>query len=68
MQLHLCLQVLVCMASFLPYIDVSQPVDYVKKKRNSKGISVKGRGGLWDCEVSRIPHFPYSRLTVGLWY
>jgi hypothetical protein len=26
-------------------------------------IPVAGRGGLWDCEMSRIPHFLDNRLT-----
>jgi hypothetical protein len=30
-----------------------------------KTISVTGRGGLWGCEMSRIPHFLDNRLTVN---
>jgi hypothetical protein len=36
-----------------------------KKKKKSKDISVTGRGGLWDCEVLRIPHCLDNRLTVN---
>jgi hypothetical protein len=31
----------------------------------SKAILVIGRGGLWGCEMLRIPHFPDSRFTDG---
>jgi hypothetical protein len=33
---------------------------YIKEVR---AISVKGHGGLWGCEMLRIPHCLYSRLT-----
>jgi hypothetical protein len=34
---------------------------------NFKAIPVTGRGGTWDCETSRIPHFLDNRLTDGGW-
>jgi hypothetical protein len=36
---------------------------YVKVK--GKAIPVTGRGGPWDCEKSRLPHFLENRLTDG---
>jgi hypothetical protein len=36
-----------------------------KDKKKSKGILVAGRGGLQDCEISKLPHFLNNRLTDG---
>jgi hypothetical protein len=30
-----------------------------------KAIPVTGRGELWSCEMSRIPHYLRNRLTDG---
>jgi hypothetical protein len=32
----------------------------------SKAIPVTGRGGLWDCEMLRIPYCLDNRLTDGV--
>jgi hypothetical protein len=34
-----------------------------KGKIKGKAIPVTGSGGPWDCETSRLPHFPHNRLT-----
>jgi hypothetical protein len=34
-------------------------------KKKSKAIPVTGRGGLWGCEMLRIPHYLDNRLTDG---
>jgi hypothetical protein len=26
-------------------------------------MNVRGRGGPWDCEMSRLPHFPDNHVT-----
>jgi hypothetical protein len=36
--------------------------NYVQQR---KVIPVTGRGGLWGCETSRLPHFLDNRLTDG---
>jgi hypothetical protein len=33
--------------------------------KKGKATPVTGRGGLWVCETSRLPHFLDSRLTEG---
>jgi hypothetical protein len=38
---------------------------YKKVKKRSKAIPVTGRGGLYGCEMLRIPHCLDSRLTDG---
>jgi hypothetical protein len=35
------------------------------KAKNSEAIPITGRGGLWGCEMLRIPHFLANRLTDG---
>jgi hypothetical protein len=37
----------------------------VKKIVVCKALPVTGLGGLWGCEILRIPHCPDSRLTDG---
>jgi hypothetical protein len=32
------------------------------KVKTSKAIPVTGRGGLWGCEMLRVPHFLVNRL------
>jgi hypothetical protein len=34
-------------------------------KTRQKAILVADRGGPWDCEKSRLPHFLDNRLTGG---
>jgi hypothetical protein len=36
-----------------------------KHKKVKLSIPVTGRGGLWSCEMSRIPHCPDHRLTMA---
>jgi hypothetical protein len=36
-----------------------------KVKKEVKAVSVAGRGGLWGCEMLRIPHCLDNRLTDG---
>jgi hypothetical protein len=36
-----------------------------KLSEKGKSIPVRGRGGPYDCETSRLPHFLDNRLTVG---
>jgi hypothetical protein len=33
--------------------------------KRRKAIPAAGYGGLWDCEMLRIPHCPDTRLTDG---
>jgi hypothetical protein len=39
--------------------------NYPKLKKKGKIILVTGRGGLYGCETSRLPHFLNNRLTGG---
>jgi hypothetical protein len=38
----------------------------ITKRKESKAISVTGRGGLWGCEMLRISHCLDNRLTDGV--
>jgi hypothetical protein len=38
---------------------------FLRIKKKSKAITVTGRGGLYGCEMLRIPHCLYNRLTDG---
>jgi hypothetical protein len=37
----------------------------ISRKSKSKAIPVTGCGGLWDCEMLRIPHCLDNRLIDG---
>jgi hypothetical protein len=37
----------------------------IKQKSKSKAIPVTGRGGLFECETSRLPNSLDNRLTDG---
>jgi hypothetical protein len=39
--------------------------EHIKVKVKSKAIPVTGLGGLWGCEMLRIPHCLDNRLTDG---
>jgi hypothetical protein len=36
-----------------------------RKEIIGKAIFVIGRGGPWDCEMLRLPHFLHNRVTDG---
>jgi hypothetical protein len=34
-------------------------------KGKSKATPIRGCGGLWGCDMSRLPYFLYNRFTNG---
>jgi hypothetical protein len=44
------------------YADCSIPAPRIVFKRQKKTIPLRGLGGPYDCETSRLPHFLYSRF------
>jgi hypothetical protein len=49
--------------TFAGMFDIHSSMD--EKSEKSKVVPVIGRGGLWGCEVLRVPHCLDNQLTDG---